>query len=82
VRISERKRVALERRIVRMTTSLGPVDVKISRLPSGRERRTAEYRDVVALARERGMPVVDAARRIAAELELAVDAGSGSEAKG
>ena len=69
VRVSEVKRVALERRIVRMTTSLGPVDVKISRLPSGRERRTAEYRDVVALAHERGMAVVDAARLIAAELE-------------
>jgi hypothetical protein len=77
VRITETKRVAVERRIVRMTTSLGPVDVKISRLPSGLERRTAEYRDVVGLARERGMAVVDAARRIAAELEVSVDPSSG-----
>jgi uncharacterized protein (TIGR00299 family) protein len=82
VRVSEPKRVALERRIVRMTTSLGALNVKVSRLPSGRERRTAEYRDVVALARERGMPVVDAARRIAAELEASVDAGAASEAEG
>lgn len=69
VRVSEVKRVALERRIVRVTTSLGPVDVKISRLPSGRERRTAEHRDVVARATERGLAVVDAARLIAAEIE-------------
>lgn len=82
VRVSERKRVSLERRIVRMTTTLGALNVKVSRLPSGRERRTAEYRDVVALAREHGMAVVDAARRIAAELEASVDAGTGSEAEG
>lgn len=68
IRVSEMKRVALERRIVRVTTSLGPVDVKISRLPSGRERRTAEHRDVVARATERGLAVVDAARLIAAEI--------------
>jgi uncharacterized protein (TIGR00299 family) protein len=75
VRVSEVKRVALQRRIVRMSTSLGPVDVKVARLPSGRERRTAEYRDVVALALEHGIPVVDAARQIAGELERAVDRG-------
>jgi uncharacterized protein (TIGR00299 family) protein len=78
VRVSEVKRVALVRRIVRMTTSLGPVDVKISRLPSGRERRTAEYRDVVARARENGIAVVDAARLIAGELELPPTPGSSS----
>ena len=69
VRVSEVRRIVLERRIVRVTTSLGPVDVKISRLPSGRERRTAEHRDVVARATEHGMTVVDAARLIAAEIE-------------
>jgi uncharacterized protein (TIGR00299 family) protein len=73
VRVTEMKRVALQRRIVRTSTSLGPVNVKVALLPSGRERRTAEYRDVVALAQEHGIPVVDAARQIAGELELAVD---------
>jgi uncharacterized protein (TIGR00299 family) protein len=82
IRVSETKRVALDRRIVRMTTSLGPVDVKISRLPSGRERRTAEYRDVVARAREMRMAVVDAARVIAAELEQSGDSGSRGQAEG
>lgn len=69
IRIMEVERVALERRVVRVTTSIGPVDVKIARLPSGRERRRAEHRDVVARAREHGMAVVDAARLIAAEIE-------------
>lgn len=72
VRVSEVDRIVLERRIVRIATSMGPVDVKISRLPSGRERRSAEHRDVVALARQHGIAVVDAARRIAAEIEAAV----------
>lgn len=69
VRVSAVRRIVLERRIVRVTTSIGPVDVKVSRLPSGRERRTAEHRDVVARASEHGMTVVDAARLIAAEIE-------------
>jgi uncharacterized protein (TIGR00299 family) protein len=76
VRVSEMKRVALQRRIVRMSTSLGAVNVKVARLPSGRERRTAEYRDVVALAQEHGIPVVDAARLIAHDLETPADGPS------
>jgi len=75
VRVSEMKRVALHRRVVRMGTSLGPVDVKVAQLPSGRERRTPEYRDVLALAHQHGMPVVDAARQIARDLELPGDGG-------
>jgi len=69
VRVSEVDRVVLERRIVRVATSIGPVDVKVSRLPSGRERRVAEHRDVVACAKQHGMTVVDAARLVAAEIE-------------
>lgn len=69
VRVSEVDRVVLERRIVRVTTSIGPVDVKVSRLPGGRERRVAEHRDVVALAKQHGLTVVDAARLVAAEIE-------------
>ena len=69
VRVSEVDRVVLERRIIRVATSIGPVDVKVSRLPSGRERRVAEHRDVVALAKQHGMTVVDAARLVAAEIE-------------
>lgn len=69
IRVSEVDRVVLERRIVRVTTSMGLVDVKISKLPGGRERRVAEHRDVVALAKQHGLTVVDAARQVAAEIE-------------
>lgn len=66
-RMSER--AALARRIEQRPTTLGPVSVKIATLPDGRERAAAEHADLVRIARERGMPLIEVARRVERELE-------------
>jgi len=69
VRIRRQERLVLARRIETVQTAHGPVRVKVSRLPGGRERRTVEYDDVRALALARALPVEAVLREIRAQVE-------------
>ena len=62
------QRSSLERRIEERVTSLGRVRVKIATLPDGTERLAPEHADLVRIATERALPLVDVARIVAREL--------------
>lgn len=47
------------REIRRVQTSWGPVGIKLAQLPDGSRRAAPEYRDCAALARERGVPLLE-----------------------
>ena len=67
VRVRDQRRLVAVRRIERMESSLGSVDVKL-KIVDGRVVDAApEYEDVRALAAAAGIPVADAHRRVAAE---------------
>lgn len=65
-RLTERS--SLARRIEERPTSLGPVRVKIATLPDGTERLAPEHADLVRIATERGLPLIEVARIAAQEL--------------
>ena len=65
-RITER--AALARRMEERSTTLGPVRVKVATLPGGGERASPEHADLVRIARERGIPLIEVARRVEREL--------------
>jgi len=69
VRMRRQQRFVLPRRVETVETALGPVRVKASRLPSGRERRTVEYDDLRAIAAERALPIEVVLREVRAQLE-------------
>jgi pyridinium-3,5-bisthiocarboxylic acid mononucleotide nickel chelatase len=67
VRVRDQRRLVAIRRIERMESSLGSVDVKL-KIVDGRVIDAApEYEDVRALAAVAGIPVADAHRRVATE---------------
>jgi uncharacterized protein (TIGR00299 family) protein len=57
VRWSEWRRARLEREMVTLTTSYGPIPFKVSRLAGRPVTITPEFADVARLAREKGVPV-------------------------
>ncbi len=57
VRVRLDERVELERRIERVETPYGPVDVKIATLPGGAERAMPEFESVRQLAERAGRPL-------------------------
>ncbi|MDE2573176.1 MAG: nickel pincer cofactor biosynthesis protein LarC, partial [bacterium] len=69
VRMRPQDRLVLPRRMESVETVYGNVRVKVSRLPSGRERRTVEYDDIRAIAEARGLPVEAVLRAVRAQLE-------------
>lgn len=71
VRVRRERRWVAPREISLVETPYGPVRVKRAEI-DGAIRRSAEYDDVVRIARERGLPIGDVAR--------AVDAALGAEA--
>jgi uncharacterized protein (TIGR00299 family) protein len=67
VRVRDQRRFVAVRRIERMESSLGSVDIKL-KIVDGRVVDAApEYEDVRALAQTAGIPVPDAHRRVATE---------------
>ncbi|MEW6747509.1 MAG: LarC family nickel insertion protein [Planctomycetota bacterium] len=62
-------RLTLERRIVTVSTSVGPVRVKEARLPDGSIRRAPEYDDLSAVARTSGRPLLELMELVRAELQ-------------
>ena len=67
VRVRDQRRLVAVRRIERMESSLGSVDVKL-KIVDGRVIDAApEYEDVRALAAVAGIPVADAHRRVTTE---------------
>lgn len=69
VRMRAHERMLLPRRTESVQTTLGPVRVKVSRLPGGRERRTIEYDDLHALAAAHALPIEAVVREVRAQLE-------------
>jgi len=63
VRVRRERRYTLPRETVAIATPFGDVRVKTATI-DGVRRRTLEYDDVVRIARERGRPFADIARRI------------------
>jgi len=63
VRSWNARRVTLPRRVETMTTSLGPVRVKIVESPSGRRARP-EYEDVRSIAQREGKPLAQVMARV------------------
>ena len=68
LRRSTVERLTLEREIVERDTTLGRVHVKVATLPDGTRREAAEYRDLVRIAGEHGLPLQEVMRRVAREL--------------
>lgn len=68
IRRSTIERLTLEREIVERETTLGRVRVKVATLPDGTQREAPEYRDLVRIAREHGLPLVEVMRRVARDL--------------
>ncbi len=73
IRRSTVERLALQREIVQRETTLGRIQVKVATLPDGSRREAPEYRDLVRIARERGLPLIEVMRRVASELGSARD---------
>ena len=67
VRVRDERRFVAGRRIERMESSLGSVDVKLKIVDGQVIDATPEYEDVRALAAAAGIPVADAHRRVATE---------------
>jgi pyridinium-3,5-bisthiocarboxylic acid mononucleotide nickel chelatase len=67
VRWSEWKRRRLPREIVTISTTLGPIPFKISRLDGRIVTITPEFADVVRVAREKGLAVREVLDRVRAE---------------
>ena len=68
IRRSTVERLTLEREIVERDTTLGRVHVKVATLPDGTRREAPEYRDLVRIAGEHGLPLLEVMRRVAREL--------------
>ena len=68
IRRSTVERLTLVREIVERETTLGRVRVKVATLPDGTRREAPEYRDLVRIAREHGLPLVEVMRRVARDL--------------
>lgn len=62
------ERASLARRIEDRATSFGPVRVKIATLPDGTERLAPEHADMVRIATERRLPLIEVARVVGQEL--------------
>ena len=67
VRVREERRYVAGRRIEKMQTSLGAVNVKLKIVDGDIVDATPEYEDVRALATAKGVPLRDAHRRILTE---------------
>jgi pyridinium-3,5-bisthiocarboxylic acid mononucleotide nickel chelatase len=67
VRVREQRRLVVVRRIERMESSLGAVDVKLKIVDGQVVDVAPEYEEVRALAAAAGIPVADAHRRLATE---------------
>jgi uncharacterized protein (TIGR00299 family) protein len=67
VRVREERRLVAGRRIERMESSLGAVDVKLKIVDGHVIDATPEYEDVRALAAAAGIPLPDAHRQVATE---------------
>jgi uncharacterized protein (TIGR00299 family) protein len=67
VRVRDQRRFVAVRRIERMDSSLGSVDVKLKLVDGRVVDAVPEYEDVRALATAAGIPVPDAHRRVATE---------------
>jgi uncharacterized protein (TIGR00299 family) protein len=67
VRVREERRYIADRRIERMETSLGAVDVKLKIVGGHVIDAVPEYEDVRALAAAAGIPLPDAHRQLATE---------------
>ncbi len=68
VRRSHVERYVLERHADVAKTSFGALQVKVARLPGGGRRTVPEFADLRRLAKERGIPVFELARRVSGEL--------------
>ena len=68
LRVRREGRMELRRAITEIVTPLGTVRVKTAVLPSGAERRVAEYEDLRRLARESGRPLVEVMEAVRAFL--------------
>lgn len=69
VRVSEWDRLVLDRKSVRVTTSLGRVRVKLIRGPDGRGEVTPEYDDCKRIARKTGLALREVVARMTIEAE-------------
>ena len=67
VRVRDQRRFVAVRRIERMESSLGSVDVKLKIVDGRVVDASPEYEDVRALAQTAGIPLPDAHRRVATE---------------
>jgi hypothetical protein len=65
VRMSEWDRLVLERKTVRLKTSLGTVRVKVIRGPSERVQYSPEYDDCKRMAKRSGLALGEVVRRVA-----------------
>jgi len=59
MRVSYEKRVELERRVERLDTPLGEVEVKLCRLPDGSVKGAPEYESCRRVASEKNLPLKD-----------------------
>jgi pyridinium-3,5-bisthiocarboxylic acid mononucleotide nickel chelatase len=72
LRVHEVRRHEAEREVLRFTSSLGPVAVKVKRLPGRPPRAAPEYDDCRALAVAHGLPLIEVYTLVAREAEAAV----------
>jgi uncharacterized protein (TIGR00299 family) protein len=72
MRVQEVRRHEAEREIVRFNSSLGPVAVKVKRLPGQPPRFAPEYDDCRALAMAHGLPLAEVYAIVAREAQKAI----------
>jgi uncharacterized protein (DUF111 family) len=78
VRIHPVEKRMLPRRVERVTTSLGAVDVKVVTLPDGKRRWKLEHNDVDLLARQQNRSYLDVHRRLSREVDALLNGNAGS----
>jgi uncharacterized protein (TIGR00299 family) protein len=67
MRVREVRRHEAEREIIEFESSLGPVAVKVKRLPGEAPVVSPEYEECARIARERGLPLAEVFRVVQAE---------------
>jgi uncharacterized protein (DUF111 family) len=76
VRVRDVSRYEAEREVLEFESSLGPAAVKVKRLPGEAPRVAPEYELCRRIAQERGLPLAEVYRIVAAEAEALVSRGA------
>jgi uncharacterized protein (DUF111 family) len=75
VRVRLDERVELERRVERVATPFGEIEVKVATLPGGGERAVPEFESVRAAAERSGRPIREVSEAVLAAWRARPGAG-------